>query len=72
MKTMPRFTAEASLSGKSNLYHGVQSSGTPAMKGRVIPQEPPFLGCVRVSPYFCACGVHDEGSKTSHWVIVPC
>ena len=69
MKNLPGFTAESSLFREGNFYLARRTSQND---GRVVPQEPPLLGCVRVSPYYCACGVEDEGSKTSHWVIVRC
>lgn len=74
MKNMPGFNAEASLYGKSSLNHGGRSSGPLAGKGAVIPQVPmdvPF-GCEPVSDSYCACGIHDSQTLTSHIVILRC
>lgn len=65
---IPKFTAESSLYMSGGHYHSMIGKASERRES-VLPQMR-YLGCRRVSPYYLACGVEDEGTRSSHWVIV--
>lgn len=63
-----RFTAEDSLYRSSGNYRLMVDINSEIMTN-VLPQMR-YLGCRALSSYCNACGVEDDETQTSHWVVV--